>query len=337
MSKLIDSLDLVVFGLVLLFVAWVLGTGQGSLSDERDAAIADLEGARAQLATALQERSYDQDAGAEVLEQARRVPAKVKAAWWPETETRKLDPGIFRHEASLRDLLEGRDLALRFTAPVDLVADAVPGSIRIAWARPEGDTVEASGYRLYRRVEGGEEELLANTSGEQLRYEDKDVVPGQVYRYQVAAVTRDPAMARLGRGESPRSAPTELRAARDFGVEPRSLAEDGQSARFMVKKLVGGVWYEKEFSAALGEEVGAADPGSGVDYASHCRFLRVENDVRTIPEERDEVVFDAEGRVLLEAGKPMTRRVAWERRIETRYAVVMNELGREERLAFATP
>ncbi len=336
MSKLMDSIDLVVFVLVLLFVGFVLGTGLGVGHDTRDTAMEDLEEAEVVLEQALVEQKYSDDPGAAIVEEAVLLPRGVRADWLPESTPVALSADLFRHPGALADLIEGRDLALRFSKPVDLVLDASPGLIRLAWSRPEGDTIEATSHRVYRSSPGEGEKMIAEVEGA-LRIEDRNVRPGQRYLYHVSAVTKDPAMVRNGREESDRAGPVEVRAARDFEIVALRAAEDGSSARFLVRKLIAGVWHEKEFDAAVNGEVGSADPGSGVDYGTKSDFLRVEVEAKKLPQERDEVSFDAQGRVLLEAGQPITRRVAFERVVETRWAVLRNELGEEEKVPFASP
>lgn len=336
MQRVTDNLDIVVFALILGLVVWVLGAGIGLAGDRhRDAAEA-LGQAESSLESVLAERRYEDDPGLAVIGEVLAVPTRARANWLPPSDSVVLPAAILHHPDALADQREGRDLALRFSPPVDLVADATPGLVRLAWTRPDGDTVEAIAYRVYRRTSGGEEQKIAEVRGH-LGFEDRQVEPGRSYVYRVSALTEDPVMVSAGRAESSRTPPVEARAARDFSLLAVAAAEDGGSARFMVKKLANGIWYEKEFEAARNLVIGTLDPGTGVDYATQCTFLRIVVETKVVPEERDEVRFDPEGRVVLEGGQPVTRRVAYERRIETRLAVVRNELGDEERVSFAAP
>ena len=115
---------------------------------------------------------------------------------------------------------------------------------------------------------------------------------------------------------------------------PLARDEAAGTVRFMVRKFEGGVWHEKEFTAVEKATIGEKDPGSGVDYGTGATFLRVVVDRQAVEEERELLVFDLQGRVRLAGDAPIVERIRQERVVETEFALIRNELGEEERLAF---
>jgi titin len=84
-------------------------------------------------------------------------------------------------------------------APVDLAAEPLPGSVRLAWGPPVDDGGHpVSTYVVLRMTDGGRMETLAELDGPVLEWVDDGVENGVAYTYAVAAVT--------DAGESPKSA-----------------------------------------------------------------------------------------------------------------------------------
>jgi fibronectin type 3 domain-containing protein len=85
-------------------------------------------------------------------------------------------------------------------APVELHGTAGPGSVELSW-EPNTES-DLAGYRVYRSVEGGAFEKIAEVTAVP-SYSDKAVEHGKKYRYAIAAFDR-------AGNESPRSAPAEV-------------------------------------------------------------------------------------------------------------------------------
>ena len=335
MKKLLDVLDIVVFAVVVAACAWVAASGMGTGRDHLEAALGRVGDAETRLKAALEEDRYEGTEGARTLDLLLTLPDVVKQRWYPpEPHGGPLSSGIFYHEGSLEDLREGRDLELRFLPPEGLTAVPDIGVVALIWRENDRNTVHVTGYRVYRTGPDGREVLTAPVDADTLRYEDRSVRAGELYSYRVSAVTDEEILVRRGRAESPKSSAVTVRGKKDYELVPVAWDAGTRRLRVRVRKSSGGVWHEKEFDVIEGEGVGAADPGSGVDYATGCTAVRIEAAEEEVTETRREVVFDPSGRVVAENGEPLTREATYTRKRPVVTLTFKNEVGAVERLVW---
>jgi hypothetical protein len=329
-TKWRKSADIVVFTITAALAGWVLAGGGGTGRRVTVAALAEADAAVGSLETAMERDSFAASESARVLESLTGLDARVRGEWNPPAAARPLSPGFMYHPGMLQDTREGKDLELRLLAPVALTASAEPGTILVHWARNERTTASVKEYRVYRATAGGEETLLATVPVETTMHTDHDVRAGVEYAYRVAAKSNEPGLERAGASESPKSDPVTQRAARDFDIKLTAYTEGAPKARFLVRRMVAGVWHEKEFEAATGEPIGARDAGSGVDYSTGCTLREMNHTIKVENDVREEVAFAPDGTVLLDGDVPRRRRVLVPREVKIWACVFTNELGEQE-------
>ncbi len=330
MSRILDSIDIVIFVAVLAGAVWLLGTRAGLGLEEKDRAVAAAETARLELEKAVRNATYETDEGHHILKRLLEVPEEVDAQWSPPTRPRPYVAGIFYHPESVDDVRNERELEVRFPAPEKLDATSDIGRIRLTWQVSGDNTVKIRHFEVYRR-QGDQERLLATVPGNQQSFVDDKVEAGTLYSYRLIAVTDDRTLVRSKRHRSPHSRAVDIRGARDYQLKLVIYDPATRKARVQVRRHVNGVWHEKVFDFQPGKKIGALDAGSGINYATPCQAVRLEQVIVKIPEERDEVTFDGSGRVVLGAnGKPETRHVTYERRVKVVKAHYVNELGEPE-------
>ncbi len=313
MTWLKDSLDLIVFGVVVVGAFAVLLTGDAIGRHHRDEAIARATQTLELVDDALAEDRFEQMDEARVLAILAEIPSVVERQWSPAPIDKVLDSNLFYDAATLEDLRGGRELELRFPPPKDLSAQAEVGVIRLQWRRDDTGTVRVTGWAVYRQAPGEKEKRVASLPFERTQYDDRSVEAGVLYTYRVAALTDESILLKRNRNESRKSRSISVRGKRDFEILPIGWDDRTKTFRVRVKKYHGGTWYEKDFDAVKGAMIGLLDPGTGVDYRTGCLVVGVDVRTEEVEETRDEIQFDEMAKVLLKDGKPLTRRVTYRR------------------------
>ncbi len=313
MTWLKDSIDLIVFGLVVVGAFAVLLTGDAIGRHHRDEALSKASQTLEMLDDVLTEDRFEQQEEARVLAILAEIPPVVDRQWNPPPVDHPLASSLFYDPATLEDLRGGRELELRFPAPKDLAAQADVGVIRLQWRRDDTGTVPVTGWVVYRQAPGEEEERVASLPFERTQFDDRSVKAGVLYTYRVAALTDEPILLKRKRNESRKSRGISIRGKRDFEILPLSWNEGTKTFRVRVRKFHRGTWYEKDFDAVKGEAIGVLDPGTGVDYRTGCLVVGVDSRTEEVEETRDEIQFDEKARVLVKEGRPLTRRVTYRR------------------------
>ncbi len=332
MSKILDSLDIIIFVAVLATSGYFLGTGEGLGLAEKDEAVEKAELAISKVRDAVSKATYEGDEGFLILKRLMEMPTEIEEQWSPEVKSRPFKTGIFYHAVAVQDVRDERDLELRFLAPMKLEGEAEIGRIRIFWETSDRNTVDTAYFEVYRRVSDSETKI-AQVDGRENSYVDTDVEAGQLYSYRVQAITEDEVLVKTNREKSGFSEAIDIRGARDYQFSLVSYDPGTKVGRVLVKRYVGDIWHEKEFDLVAGKKIGLKDVGSGIDYGTPCTVTRVEVGVEMVPEERDEVVFDGQGRVVLGLnGKPLTKHVSYQRAINIIKVFYRDELGEEVNL-----
>ncbi len=332
MSKLLDSLDIILFIVVLAGVGFLLGTGFGLGLEEKDKAVAAAETAQVTIDEAIEKGSYEGDEGYSILKHLLDLPDEIEQQWSPEVVARPYVKGVFYHGPSLSDMRAEKDLELRFFAPTELQGTSDIGKIRVFWEIPDGNTVSVEKFEIY-RSSGDDEVLVGAVDGKENSFVDGNVVAGQLYKYRVRGISNDPLMVQSNRQASPFSKPFDVRGARDYAFEFLSYDSETKIARVKVKRYVDGIWHEKVFDVVKGKKMGLKDVGTGIDYETPCEVFDIEVGFEMVPEERDEVEFDGTGRVIVASnGKPITKHVTYERRKNFAKLYYRDELGEKAEL-----
>jgi hypothetical protein len=131
------------------------------------------------------------------------------------------------------------------------------------------------------------------------------VKPGVTYGYRVAALTEE-VFVPSDQRRSPFSSQVSVVAATDFRLTILTTDESKKSIELQVEKWHNNRWWTKVFEVSQGDTIGSFDEGSGVDYSTGQRVDLLEFTVETRREPRSEVVFDKDGRVMLEGSAPLT-------------------------------
>ncbi len=337
MTWLKDSIDLIVFGFVVVGAFTVLLTGDAIGRHHRDEAVAKARQTLELLDDALSEDRFEQQDEARVLAILAEIPQVVERQWNPAPCDEVLDSSLFYDSATLEDLRVGRELELRFPAPKNLAAQAEVGVIRLQWRRDDTGTVPVTGWAVYRQAPGEEERRIASLPFERAQYDDRSVKAGVLYTYRVAALTDEPILLKRKRNESRKSRGISVRGKRDFEILPLAWNEGTKTFRVRVKKYHGGTWYEKDFDAVKGRMIGTLDPGTGVDYRTGCLVVSVDIRTEEVEETRDEIQFDEMARVLLKDGKPLTRRITYRRPVQRILLHYKDPVGRLTDLELRRP
>ena len=201
--------------------------------------------------------------------------------------------------AALRD--EGN--VARLLPPEDLVAVALHGAVRLTWRAAARSNVAVKLLEILRAAPGGEYEVIIAVAPTESTWTDSSATPGTLFNYRIVAVCADPLLAAsLPRSEL--SAPVTCGSEADlrWGL----IHADATAARFSVERWQGEGFIAKEFRVQQGEMVGAIDPVSGVDFGTGMKLESIRLETETSQRSVAAVVFDAQGRVVLVAGRPQT-------------------------------
>ncbi len=205
-----------------------------------------------------------------------------------------------------RELVGTNTNTVVLPAAADLRADAERGAVRLRWIAHPDTTVVIGNWKIFRAVGNQAFSLRATTPNSDSLFLDTEVGAGVTYSYRVQPIPADPEiLAKLPEG--PVSEPVSVQAEADRKLTLKAVASDRSSATFQVEKWHDEAWRTKLFDVAVGAEVGEVDSGTDVDYRTHQKVLAIEmrEEVRKTP--RLDVVFDAQGRVLVHADQPVTQ------------------------------
>jgi hypothetical protein len=118
----------------------------------------------------------------------------------------------------------------------------------------------------------------------------------------VQAVAADPDIANTPRGRTAHSEPASAKAVADFKIE--IVGHEGEVVTLKVSKWHDGSWRDRTFDVKEGEPIGAKDQALGIDFSTGRKLAKVSVETTDVPVTRDEIVFDAKGRVVIEGGAP---------------------------------
>ncbi len=246
---------------------------------------------------------------------AEKVVADLRSLSVVPNVGRPLPAALTYPGAWLATTRPGESNLVRFGAPLRLAAAVEPGAIVLTWAPPDS-TVAVAKFEIL-RVPGmkGSENLTAAdpigaTAADVLTFRDEQVVQGVTYTYTVHATTLDPILVGSGRSRSPNSDPVTQRAVADSKIELVDVADGAVQLR--IKKQAGSEWRIRLVTLKEGEVIGGVDPSTGLDWTTNRVVGKISEALSESERPRDEVVFDRQGRVVVDAGIP--RRVSTIRR-----------------------
>jgi hypothetical protein len=127
------------------------------------------------------------------------------------------------------------------------------------------------------------------------------------------------------RAQRERSEPSDketIEAMADFKLALVGADKSAQTATFNVEKWHGATWWSKRFTVRAGQAIGEPDPGSGVDYGTRRTLAAIDFETRNETKVRHEIVFDADGKVKLEGGSPVTEEVTANETVEVASAKI---------------
>jgi len=137
-----------------------------------------------------------------VLNTARQATHRFLAAGTYSVRLEVGDSGGLTAVAALAVVATAPAPGTPASRPTDVVATPVNHTAVVRWSPPTSQgSAPVTGYRIYRGGESGNLTLVAETFGS-LTYTDGDVIPGDTYRYAIAAVNTA--------GEGLPSAPVEV-------------------------------------------------------------------------------------------------------------------------------
>jgi hypothetical protein len=204
----------------------------------------------------------------------------------------------------LDTLKPGASNEIRFQAPLDLVATAEAGGIDLKWAEGANNNVKVGAFEVLRKEGSAEPAPVGKVEGSVHAWRDTTVKPGHVYEYVVVAIAADAGLANTPRGRSPASAPASAKALADFKIELVDAKDGASVATFKVSKWRDGSWRDRTVEVKEGDAIGEMDQALGVDWSTGRRLSKLTFATADVPVTRDELLFDAKGRVIVEQGAP---------------------------------
>jgi hypothetical protein len=242
----------------------------------------------------LEERLKETDGALAALGASLAPPASKSNAGLPR--------GLTYPTAYLETLKPGASNEIRFRAPVDLRAVAEVGGVDLAWADPAGNNVKIREFEILRAEGDGAESVLRTVPGSTFAYRDEGAQPGHEYAYRVRSIAAEGFAAAGTAAKSSASEPAKVRAIADFKIEPAGL--EGDVLVLKVSKWSGGAWKDRLYRVKRGEPIGGKDDALGVDFSTGRRLAELTVETKTESRTKNEVVFEADGRVVVEAGAP---------------------------------
>lgn len=234
------------------------------------------------------------DAALADLSAAIAAPAAPKSDAFPR--------GMTYPAAYLETLKTGASNEVRFAAPTGVRATAEVGGVDLVWADPAGNNVRIKEFEILRAENEGPETVVKTVPGDVFATRDATAVAGVGYSYRIRAVAADAAGASGGAAKSSPSDGVQVKAIADFKIEAAGLA--GDALVLKVSKWSSGEWRDRVYEVKQGEAIGGKDASLGVDFSTGRRLKQLLIETKTAVISRKEVVFDADGRVLLDGASP---------------------------------
>lgn len=302
-ERLRENLDLLAFVLALAAIGLMVSGHLFPLPERSKETKTELTQLTSRIDGSLSEVRYDAD---QVAREAHSQFATLKAGWSKTAATTDRPPNSLTYpESLLAARRKGESNRIVFLPPLDVVAHADHGVIRLSWTRHQDNNVEISEYAIHRAEGRGQETELLRVGGNVTAYEDRAIKAGYTYTYRIMALTTDLIVLSQIDKSAP-SEPSSAEAVADFRLTLEAADIAAQKAEIRVEKWHGGSWWPKKFVVAVGTPIGSKDEGSGVDFTTGrtLKTLRSETGTETVV--RHDVVFDDLGRVRLVSGIPMT-------------------------------
>jgi hypothetical protein len=257
----------------------------------------------------LVEQALQSDAGSTLAEEARERAERVTALWAPPEGDAPSVTDVMWPPGLLAMARSGEPNEIRFLAPRDLVAEAGRGRVLLRWVEDADSNVPLVGFVILRGAAGAEPTEVGRVEAGATSYEDRDVVSGVTYVYRVAGLTADPGIVAQGMSQSPASSPAMVEAISDVRLTLTAADPEAALASFLIEKWHRDAWWSKTFEVAVGQTVGTPDPGTGVDFSTGRRLASLEVQEGSVTRPSREVVFDPDGRVLVQGGNPVTEEI----------------------------
>ncbi|HMS16178.1 MAG TPA: hypothetical protein PKA37_05005 [Planctomycetota bacterium] len=292
----VGALGIIFLGLVAIGVAWDIPPASTAIRKDLEDTRASLEHQLGETRINLAEHG---DNLAREMEKVQGISARI------DGELDTFDRVSLYSESRLRAWREGKGNVVRFGAPAGLVVDAERGFNRVRFVPDVLNSVALSGHLLERSVGGGAFERIALLPSGQVEHEDRGVRPGVAYAYRVASLTEE-SFVPEGERMSAFSSVATVVGATDFRLSLLAGNKEQGNAELQVEKWHNDRWWTKVFTVREGEDVGALDTGTGVNYGTRQKISKLEFVEDQRRETLKEVVFDASGRVALEGEAPKT-------------------------------
>ncbi len=202
----------------------------------------------------------------------------------------------------LETLKTGASNEVRFAAPTGVRATAEVGGVDLVWADPAGNNVRIKEFEVLRAEGDGPETVVKTVPGDGFATRDTTAKAGVGYSYRIRAVAADAAAASGGSAKSTPSDPVLVKAIADFKIEATGLKGDALIVK--VSKWSSGNWRDRIYEVRQGDAIGGKDDSLGVDFSTGRRVTQLVIVTPKAVISRQEVVFDADGRVLLDGALP---------------------------------
>lgn len=301
-DRFLENLHALV-AVVVLVLAGGYAAGRLFVSDAPQRELERVKAAQAAFDDAAHTAVFPHEA--RLAAAAKTLADAVVAEKPPSLAAGELPKGLTYPAAYLEVLKPGSANEVKFAPPTALRAEAEVGGVALTWADPAGNNVPIKAFEVLRSEGGREAEVVATLSGATFLWKDAGAAAGTDYAYRVRSVTEA-----AGRGGEARSEPSEavaVRAIADFKIAFAAAGPAG--AEFKVAKWVDGAWRERNFVVAEGALIGGRDDALGTDFSTGRRLAKLATSQREETRTRDEVVFDADARVVVEGGAPKRTKV----------------------------
>ena len=284
---------------VAVFGGQAAGLWLDPRANDEDAAKA--EGAYVKFDDAANRASFPME---ERLKETEAAVAALAASLAPPATKAHADlpRGLTYPAAYLETLKPGASNEVRFSAPVDVRATAEVGGVDLAWADPAGNNVKIREFEILRAEGDAAESVLRTVPGTTFAFRDAGAAPGHEYVYRVRSIAAEGFAAAGGAAKSAPSEPAKVRAIADFKIEPAGL--EGEVLVVKVSKWSGGAWKDRTYAVKRGDAIGGKDDALGVDFSTGRRVAELLIETKTEMKTKNEVVFDADGRVVAVDGAP---------------------------------
>lgn len=310
-GRMLGALDLLaVLGAIVL-----LALSFSGILDDSAATASELE---ARLAGGLRARDAALAAGRfdgqRYFERGDEAHAALKAAHEPVPQP--ASPAFMAFPANWIAAVQSGGNIASIATPRDLVAEPAFGAVKLRWVPGNGGNVSAGAWVLLRARPGEAYTTIAEVAAATHEYTDPTPA-GIEFQWRVAAKPADPALAAALGLSAPSSPARGTALAR---VRWSIVAANDSGVRFKIEAWTGSVFEAREAEVSPGGAVEVT--GGGPDWVTGCRLESVRAEESTRRQETLRVVFDREGRVILEGGEPRREPVVSELR-SRRFEVVL--------------